>query len=161
MKSVFQFGLKLALIAIFAFAQSNTAFAQKTFKWSQYNMKMTLPEDFKITKNTNSEFYAEGDGMELYMYVYEDQHVTADHMKDATEAFAKEMGFKYGSNWEDIEDDKFDGLYVEGTDKDGNKALICGLINRSNAANFWVVITFTDGDHNAKKDGIAILNSIE
>ena len=39
--------------------------------------------------------------------------------------------------------------------------MIAGLMNPDNASNFWIAITFNDGDENAEKDGLKILNSIK
>ena len=32
---------------------------------------MDLPDDFKVLVNTDNEFEAEGDGMEIFMFVFE------------------------------------------------------------------------------------------
>ena len=155
-----KFSIKSMMLLMVIFALHTSASAQQEFEWEQYDMKMTLPADFKVLENTASEFRAKGDGMEMEMYVFESHKVTAADMKTETAKVAKELGITYVDHWETVKDKNFEGLYVEGADKNGNKILLCGLINNKSAANFWITIEFNDGDHTAEKDGVAILNSI-
>jgi hypothetical protein len=151
---------KIASIAIVLFFQTNIVSAQQEFEWDYYDLKMTLPSDFKVSKNTDHEFNAAGVGMEMAMYIFDNHHVTAKDMRKATEEVANELNIKFVDEWITIKERDFEGLYVEGADHDGNKVMLCGLINNKNATNFWVLIEFNDGDHNAKEDGLDILNSI-
>ena len=56
--------------------------------------------------------------------------------------------------------DGFSGKYVLGY-KDGKQVMFAGIIQEKSSTNVWVYSEFEDGDHQAKKDGLAILEGIE
>ena len=82
-KNLFSLTVTIVLFSFFGTA----AQAQHDYTWDYYKISMTLPADFKVTKNTDTEFDASGEGMELVMDVFADKHVTAEDMKEATIAF--------------------------------------------------------------------------
>ena len=43
---------------------------EQTYTWEDYNVEVSVPDDFKVTKNTDTEFEMDGDGMSLMMYVF-------------------------------------------------------------------------------------------
>jgi hypothetical protein len=150
----------LAFATLFLFMAIN-AQAQQEFVWEHYKMSIELPDDFKVIHNTDNEFECDGVGMHLYMYVYEDHNLTAADMHKATKDIAKTLKFEVKDEEYDIAShDGFEGKYVLGY-KDGLQLMLCGLINKKNATNFWVVIVFEDGDHTAEDEGLKILNSLE
>ncbi len=135
--------------------------AQQEYVWEHYKMSIELPNDFKVVKNTDDEFHCEGDGMELYMLVFENADLTARDMRKATKELAKQLNFELKDEEYNITaHDGFEGKYILGV-KDGKQMMICGLINTKNATNFWILIEFEDGDHTAEDEGIKILNSLE
>lgn len=149
------------VLAMAIFCAAFSAQAQQEFIWEHYKMSIELPDDFKTIKNTDNEFECDGDGMHLYMYVYEDRNLTAAAMHDATKEIAKSLKFEVKDEEHDLAShDGFEGKYVLGY-KDGLQVMVCGLINTKNATNFWIVIIFEDGDHTAEDEGIKILNSLE
>ena len=83
-KNVFSFTvLTVAIICFY-----NTALqAQQDYVWDYYKISMTLPSDFKVTKNTDTEFDAVGKGMMLMMDVFTDKHVRLADMQQATEKY--------------------------------------------------------------------------
>lgn len=135
--------------------------AQQEYVWEHYKMSIELPNDFKVVTNTDNEFECDGVGMHLYMYVYEDHKFTAEDMHTATHDIAKSLKFEVKDEEYNIAShDGFDGKYVLGY-KDGLQMMLCGLINKKNATNFWIIIIFEDGDHTAEDEGLKILNSLE
>ena len=154
MKSLFYtFSITLALV----FTTSNLV-AQQTWDWEAYEVSMDLPNDFKIVKNTDNEFEAEGDGMEIYMYIFESD-ISLSEMKDATIEAAVELELEEVDAVQNIKTRGFKGKYVAGL-LDGDAVLLCGLINPNNITNFFVVITFADDDEVAEEVAFEIIDSI-
>jgi hypothetical protein len=151
--------LATAVVALLL-SLSTTLSAQQEFVWEHYKMSIELPDDFKVVKNTDDEFECDGDGMHLYMYVFEDGNVTVEDMHDATRKLARELKFEIKDQDYEVDYNGFKGKYVLGY-KEGLQVMICGLINPKNATNFFTVIVFEDGDHTAEEEGVRILNSLE
>jgi len=152
-------GKIISLVAALFILSANALIAQQDFVWDHYKVALTLPNDFKVIKNTDNEFECDGDAMHLYMYVYEDEQVDFKEMVKATKELAKKLNFEVTDEVHNFKDDGFEGRYVLGT-KDGRQIMLCGLINQNSAANFWIAIEYEENDPVAEKDGIAILNSI-
>ena len=149
-----------ALFVAFFTLLSFTASAQQHYTWDHYKMSIALPDDFKITKNTDDEFECEGKGMAVYMYVFDDGDLTAKDMHDATRKLAKSLKFETKDEDYSVDYNGFEGKYITGT-KDGLSVMVCGLINPLSHANFFIVIIFEDGDNTAEDEGIKILNSLK
>ena len=124
--------------------------AQQTWIWESYKVSLDLPNDFKVTKNTNNEFEAEGIGMGIYMYIFEED-ISLDDMKNVTISIANEMGLQEWDAVQNVSTRGFQGKYVAGY-LDGNAVLLSGLINPNNVTNFIVVIMFDDRDEVAEND---------
>ena len=139
---------------------STTVSAQHEYVWDHYKMSVELPDDFKVVTNSDTEFECDGDGMHLYMYVFEDGDVTVEQMHEGTRKLAHDLKFEVKDQDYNVDFNGFKGTYILGY-KDGLQVMICGLINPKNATNFFTVIVFEDGDHTAEKDGIKVLNSLE
>ncbi len=148
------------IVFIFLFFFSiNVATAQHDYTWDYYKISMTLPSDFKVTRNTDTEFDAVGQGMELMMDVFADKKVTLAEMKQATLDYVKGLKLDHVDEVQNIKDDDFQGKYVLGA-KGKDAIMIAGLIAPHSSTNIWVVITFDDGDANAEADGLKILGSL-
>ena len=50
---------------------SLTVQAQQDWVWDAYDVSIELPDDFKVIKNSNNEFEAEGEGMEIFMFIFD------------------------------------------------------------------------------------------
>ncbi|MEO1261882.1 MAG: hypothetical protein AAFZ15_23970 [Bacteroidota bacterium] len=132
--------------------------AQQTWDWEKYEISLDLPNDFRVVKNTTDEFEAEGEGMEIYMYIFEN-NISLGEMKEATIEAAIEMDLEEWDAVQDINTRGFKGKYIAGY-LNGDAILLCGLINPDNITNFFVVITFHDDDEVAEEDAFEILESI-
>ena len=132
--------------------------AQHTWDWEAYEVSIDLPNDFKVVQNTSNEFEAEGEGMEIYMYIFESD-ISLREMKDATIEVAHEMELKEWDVVQNIKTRGFKGKYVAGY-LNGRAVLLSGLINPDNITNFFVVLTFNDDDEVAEEDAFEILDSI-
>ncbi len=148
------------LVSAFSFLSIQSISAQKEFIWDYYKVGITLPDDFKVTKNTDNEFECDGKGMKLFMYVFDDGDVTLAQMNDATRKLGHDMKFELKDEHYKLDYNGFKGEYILGL-KDGIQVMVAGLINPKNSTNFFVVILFEDGDEQAEKDGVEILNSLE
>lgn len=152
-KLLFTFSITSMLISITFNSQ-----AQQTWDWEAYKISLDLPNDFNVVKNTVNEFEAEGDGMEIYMYVFK-ENISLGEMKDATIAAANEMDLEEWDVVQNIKTRGFKGKYVAGY-LEGDAILLSGLINPDNDTNFFVVITFDDEDDVAEEAAFDILDSI-
>jgi hypothetical protein len=153
----------LKTLLVFALIVSISAFTtaiDKTYYWEQYNIEITVPRDFKILKNTSNEFELEGDGMEMYMYIWNQKKIAIDDMDEATVTAAKELKLQEIDEEESFKNGDFEGYYVEGF-KDGDRVMIAGVIDMNSRTNFFIVLTFDDKDAEAEKEALKILESID
>lgn len=151
--------LSLTTIIVLFFFFGTAANAQHEYTWDHYKISMTLPEDFKVTKNTDTEFDASGEGIELGMDIFADKHVTVDEMKDATIGIINDLHLDHIDVVHDVDSHDFHGKYIMGA-KGKDAIMVAGLIVPHSETNFWVIITFHDDDANAEADGLKILNSL-
>lgn len=146
----------ILILSLFSF----TSVIDKTYFWEQYNIEITVPNDFKITKNTGNEFELEGDGMELFMYIWNQKKLTIDEMDEATIEAAKALKLQEVDEEEAFKNGDFEGYYVEGL-KDGDRVMFAGVIDIKSRTNFFIAITFDDKDAEAEKEALKILSSID
>ncbi len=150
--------LNITLIAALTLFTAQATMAQQTWEWEAYKVMIDLPDDFEIVKNTDNEFEAEGEGMDIFMYIFEED-ISLAEMKDATVLVASEMDLEEYDAVESISTRGYEGKYVAGY-LEGQAVLLAGLINPNNVTNFFVVITFNDDDRVAEDDAFRILRSI-
>lgn len=150
----------LFVLSLIVSMSAFTAIVDKTYYWEQYNIEITVPDDFKAVKNTANEFELEGDGMEMYMYIWNQKKVTIDDMDEATIAAAKELKLQEIDEEEAFKNGDFEGYYVEGF-KDGDRVMLAGVIDIKSRTNFFIVLTFDDKDAEAEKEALKILESID
>jgi len=152
--------LKLVTICLIAFFTFSSFVVDKTYYWDDYNIEITVPRDFKVTKDTKNEFEMAGEGMELYMYIWNQKKISADDMDEATISVAKELKLQEIDEEEQFKNGDFEGYYVEGF-KDGERVMLAGVIDVQSRTNFFIIITFNDNDEVAEKDALKILSSID
>lgn len=138
---------------------SLSASAQQAFVWEYYQVSMLLHDDFKITKNTDEEFRAEGDGMEVYVDVWE-ENIAVDDMDAAVAKYALKLKLTEVDAAHEVHINGLDGYYVEGF-KDGDRIILAGLIVPNSHTNIIIEINFDDKDTTAENDALEILNSIK
>lgn len=145
-------------VAVIAFS-SFTFIADKTYTWEHYKLEITVPDDFKVVKNTDNDFEMKGDGMELTMHVFE-KNIAVEDMDDAVIAGANAMKLEEIDAEQTIEGDGLDGYYVEGL-KEGHRVIFAGMIDPKSRTNFFLVIIFADRDKQAEADAEEILESVK
>jgi len=138
---------------------SNSIFSQTDYFWDYYKIAVTLPSDFKELLDTDNEFEAKGDGMHLYIYIFDDHKVSLKDMNDETKKVAKQLKFDITDETTEISDDEFQGRYVLGY-KSGSQIMLAGMIQKNNDTNLWIAIEFADGDKEAEREGLRIINSL-
>ncbi len=143
---------------LFIIFSSFTFIADKTYVWERYKLQITVPDDFKVTKNNDNDFEMQGDGMELMMHIFE-QNISADEMDEAVIAGAKAMKLQEIDAEETIEGDGLDGYYVEGF-KDGHRVMFSGMIDPKSHTNFFLIIIFDDKDKQAETDALEIIEHV-
>lgn len=148
---------KLSFLLLFAFLSSFTL--DKTYVWDKYKLQITVPDDFKVTKNTNEEFEMEGEGMELAMSIFE-KDITLEQMDEATVEGAKAMKLTEVDAAHAVKSNGLEGFYVEGY-LEGDRVMFAGMIDPNSHTNFFIAITFDDEDKTAEEDALKVLNSIK
>lgn len=133
--------------------------AQQTFVWDYYKIQITVPDDFKVMTNNNTEFEMKGDGMELYMNIFE-ENISIDDLDKVTVMGAKAMELTEVDEATRVKVNELQGFYVEGY-KSGHRVMYAGLGDPNTATNFFLVITFLDNDKIAEKAALDILNSLD
>lgn len=148
----------LLFLSLWLTLSFTNAVDDQVYVWEYYALEVSVPDDFKVVKNTNEEFEMKGDAMGMYMYIFE-QDITVNQMDEAVveAAIAMEMGEVDAAQV--IQGDGLDGFYVEGY-KDGARVMLAGMIDPKSQTNFMMVITFYDDDGVAETDAIAIINSV-
>ena len=152
--------MKKILLSIFLLTIiSISASAQQEFVWDYYKVSIMLDNDFKVTKNTDDEFRADGDGMEVYVDVWE-ENIAVDDMDEAVAGYALKLKMTEIDAAHEVHINGLDGFYVEGF-RDGDRVMLAGLIVPNSHTNILVEINFDDKDATAEKDALKILNSIK
>lgn len=128
------------------------------FIWEHYKVQVTVPDDFKIAKNTEEEFAMTGDGMELTMEIFE-QNISLDELDEAVRKGAELMKLEAVDQEQEMDSNGFEGYYVEGILK-GNRVMLAGLMDPTSHTNFFLTLTFDDKDKTAEADALRILSSI-
>jgi hypothetical protein len=62
----------------------------KVYVWDKYRIQVTVPDDFRITKNTSEDFEMEGVGMDLGIHIFEGD-ITLEDLEEATVAGAEAL----------------------------------------------------------------------
>lgn len=151
--------MKTMLTAVLLVALSSFGFiADKTFVWKKYKLQITVPDDFRVSKNTDNDFEMKGDGMELMMHIFEED-IAAGDMDEAVIEGANAMKLQEIDAEHQIEGDGLDGYYVEGY-KDGHRVMFAGMIDPKSQTNFFLVIIFDDKDKQAEADALEILENV-
>ena len=151
--------MKTLLTSVLLITLSSFGFiADKTYVWEHYKLQITVPDDFKVSKNTDNDFEMKGDGMELMMHIFE-QNIAVDDMDEAVIAGANAMKLQEIDAEHTIEGDGLDGYYVEGL-KDGHRVMFAGMIDPKSHTNFFLIIIFDDKDKQAETDALEIIEHV-
>ena len=129
------------------------------YVWEKYRIQITVPDDFKVTKNTDEDFDMEGDGMELSIGIFEGD-ISLDDLEEATVAGAKSMKMTEIDASHPTKINQLEGFYVEGF-LEGDRVMFAGLLDPRTKTNMFVAITFADDDENAEEEAFKILNSLK
>ena len=129
---------KFSFLVAFLFV-ANLAICQTDwdYEWEHYNIAFTLSDKFKVLKNTADEFSAQGNGISVSLFPFEDGSIDVD--------IVELNGLK--------------GAYVEGY-KAGDRIIVLGFIDESSHTNFFATLNFADDDAKSEEAAIAILQSI-
>lgn len=149
----------LFIVLSFLFILSAQAVAQQSYTWEDYGISFTLADDFRETVSTGEEFSASGDGMELSIIPFADETIDDTDITGYTMSIAASLNLSRIDDISTINFNGFKGGYAEG-ELDGAKIFLMGVIDPSSANNFFVIITFLDGDTNAMDEAVNICKSI-
>jgi hypothetical protein len=134
--------------------------AQQNYEWEEYGISFSLADDFRETKNDYTEFSADGDGMSVSIIPFNDASIDQGDITSFVLNTAASLNLDRVDDVSLIEFNGFQGGYAEGV-QDGITLFMMGLIDPNSETNFFVIITFAEGDHNAVEEGVAICQSIQ
>ena len=138
---------------------SVTSIAQQVYEWEEYGLSFDLADDFKETVNSDSEFAAVGDGMSISIHPFADADIDDADMTAYTIDAASSLSIDHVTDIDMINLNGFKGGYTEVV-SDGHKYFIMGLIDPNSATNFFITITFAEGDGLATEEAIAICKGL-
>ncbi len=153
MKSLF-----LLLFSIVLFSTQSEA--QQSYTWEDYGISFTLADDFRETVSTGEEFSASGDGMEMTIIPFTDETIDDTDITGYTMSIAASLNLGRIDDISKISFNGFQGGYAEG-ELDGAKIFLMGIIDPNSEHNFFVIITFLDGDENAIEEAVNICKSFK
>ncbi|MBK8701739.1 MAG: hypothetical protein IPN29_20140 [Saprospiraceae bacterium] len=149
--------LFFAIILFFAMSFS-TLSAQQDYVWEYYGLEVTVPDDFEVVKNSDTEFEMKGVGMGFYMYLFEED-IAVEDMDVAVVDVANSIAMEEIDAAQVIQGSGLDGYYVEGY-KEGLRVMLAGMIDPKTQTNFFMLITFYDTDNVAESDALDIIHSV-
>lgn len=144
------------LLILVGFASLN---AQKAFEWATYGLAFDLADDFEETVNNNDQFSAEGDGMSISIFPFHDETIDDADMTVYTIEAAAAMELDAVDDINLININGFKGGYTEVV-SEGEKVFIMGLIDPNSDVNFFIIISFADGDSLAIQEAIDICQGL-
>jgi hypothetical protein len=147
------------LFLLFAMSSYVNTLIYKVYVWEKYKIQVTVPDDFKVTKNTNEDFEMVGVGMNLGMYIFQGD-ISMDDLEEATVAGAEAMNLTELDQAHATKINQLEGFYVEGY-LDGYRVMFAGLMDKRTKTNLFVTITFADDDENAEDEAFKIINSLK
>jgi hypothetical protein len=131
----------------------------KVYVWDKYRIQVTVPDDFRITKNTSEDFEMEGVGMDLGIHIFEGD-ITLEDLEEATVAGAEALNLTEIDQAHATKINQLDGFYVEGY-LEGHRVMFAGLMDKRTQTNLFVAISFADDDENAEDEAFKIINSLK
>jgi hypothetical protein len=151
--------MKIKLLSVLMLVSLMSFVFDKIYVWEKYKIQITVPDDFKVTKNTSEEFEMEGDGMELAISIFE-QNISLDDLEEATVAGAEAIKMTEIDQAHATKINQLEGFYVEGF-LEGDRVMFAGLLDPRTKTNLFVAITFADDDENAEEEAFKVLNSLK
>ena len=97
---------------------ASTASAQRLspWTWDSYDTKFSVPNDFRVTKSSGTEFSATNDRLTLSIYPRTDEHLSYSAMESALIRWARQNNVRYSHSPEYMEDlNGYWGCYIDGT----------------------------------------------
>ena len=132
---------KFSFLVAFLFV-ANLAICQTDwdYEWEHYNIAFTLSDKFKVLKNTADEFSAQGNGISVSLFPFEDGSIDHTNITKYVLDIAKSV---------ELEEHKA-----------GDRIIVLGFIDESSHTNFFATLNFADDDAKSEEAAIAILQSI-
>ena len=151
--------MKIKLFGLLVFVTLCSFSLDNIYVWEKYKIQITVPDDFKVTKNTDEDFEMVGEGMELSIGIFEGS-ISLDDLEEATIAGAKAFKMTEIDQAHETKINQLEGFFVEGF-LDGDRVMFAGLLDPRTKTNIFVAITFADDDNNAEDEAFKILNSLK
>ncbi|HLO43278.1 MAG TPA: hypothetical protein VK175_03025 [Leadbetterella sp.] len=151
--------MKMKLLSIILLASLCSFVFDNIYVWDKYKLQITVPDDFRVVKNTDEEFEMKGDGMELAISIFAEKITMAD-LEEATVAGAEAIKMTEIDQAHETKINQLEGYYVEGF-LDGHRVMFAGLMDPRTKTTLFVAITFADDDENTEEEAFKIINSLK
>lgn len=145
---------KLILVIIALLAIGFAAHAEVRHEWKQQGLSVSVPSDFKVSKNAADGFEAGNAEFKLTIKLFEAKDLTLASMKTSLDKMAKEAKL-------DVEDagelvlTSLDGAYIEGLT--GDKGMVFVLLaDEKSKKSFLATLVYEEGNEGAATN---IMNS--
>jgi hypothetical protein len=129
-------------IAALVFA-SMSACAQTKFEWKQYGLSFSVPSNFKVAKNTATEFEASNSNIHLTIEVFDHEGISGEALGKTLGEIALELDMEDAEIGE-LRLTTLEGAYIEGTVDDVGTILVLLIDEDSNIA-LLSTIVYADG----------------
>ena len=152
--------MKTSLLScFFILVLSVSGNAQKVFEWAEYGIAFDLADDFQETVNSSDQFSADGDGMSVSIFPFRDETIDDADITAYTIAAAASLNLDAVDDVNFININGSSGGYAEVV-SEGEKNFIMGLIDPNSDVNFFIIISFADGDALATQEAIDICKGL-
>jgi hypothetical protein len=137
----------LVMALFFAVLCNFSASAQVEYTWDDYNLKFSVPSDFKESASDGDHFEGSSNRGKIYLfglYPIKDENVTTDNLAEAVNAMAKESKMKVEETME-LDFNGFQGYCAEGT-IEGKPAFFACMLDPNGDLNFIITVLHDNAD---------------
>lgn len=150
----------ILLLSIFIFTNNITqAQVWRQYEWEYYNIKFELPDNFKVTVNTEDALKASGVGIDFELYPISDANFNEANLAGFIVNLAEdELNLSEINEMELVEIDGMNGGFVAGT-KDELMYLVLGLIDSETNNSFYALVSFDPEQEEVIEDALEVFAS--
>lgn len=135
---------RVLFIVTTVFCLSMVVNAQQRYTWEQYGLSFSVPQNFKVVKNTAESFEAENANIHLTIEVMDYDGIDPEDLGTALGEMANELGMT-GMDIGELALTTLEGAYIEGKVKGVNVCLVLLADTDSNIA-LVASVTYSNGN---------------
>lgn len=135
--------MKHSLSILFTIAllvcMGSSAFAQKGFSWTTYNIGVSMAADTKVLENADNLFKSENSEMVYTMFIVDKSYAASQDLLQAAKVLGADFGFDCNQELKDLTGVTFSGKYLLGT-HGAEKIVFAGLTDTAGTNLFAYVV---------------------